>query len=204
MVSSLFGTLRREDVFASTRVLAITFQSAVDNFVWVAANMYRPNENLKRMNFWGFISFVRLHWDMPWCFGGNFNVVRFPHGKRGESVTSNILDCFSDFIKANEFIDLPFSGEKLTWSNKQERAIMTWIDRFLSSLDWEEHFPGVIQAALGRGLSDHMPIKLSTELVDWGHRPFRFKNSWLLQNDFLFLVKEWWDQNEVHGLRASS
>lgn len=93
-------------------------------------------------------------------------MVWFPHEKRGESVASNIMDCFCYFINANEFIDLPLSGVKFTWSNKQERAVSSRIDLFLISLDWEEHLPSVIQVALARGLSDHRPIKLSTKLVD--------------------------------------
>lgn len=57
-------------------------------------------------------------WDVPSCFEGDFNVVRFPHEKRAERVASNILERFSDFINANEFIDLPLSGAKFIWSNK--------------------------------------------------------------------------------------
>lgn len=76
---------------------------------------------------------------------------------------------------------------------------MSRIDRFCISKGWEDHFVGVIQSALARGLSDHRPIKFFTEVVDWGPRPFRFENGRLLQNNFLDLVRVSWDQIEVHG-----
>ena len=89
-------------------------------------------------------------------------------------------------------MDLPFTGLKLTWSNNQERLAMSRIDCFFVSKEWEESFVAAIQTALPRGTSDHRPIKLSSNEVDWGPRPFRFENCWLLYKDFLPLVKGWW------------
>lgn len=77
------------------------------------------------------------------------------------------MEKFFDFINATELVDLPLTGSKYTWSNNQERVAMTRIDRFLISTEWEEHFAGVIQTALPRGLSNHRPIKLNSEGVNW-------------------------------------
>lgn len=100
------------------------------------------------------------------------------------------MDRFSNFIDDNDFIDLPLSASKITWTNNQVMLAMSRIDRFLMSKEWEEHFVGVIQYALPRWSSDHRPVKLSLEEVNWGPRPFRFKNCWLLQKDFLPVVKD--------------
>lgn len=57
----------------------------------------------------------------------------------------------------------------------------------------------MIQTALQIGLSNHRPIKLNSEGVNWGPRPFKFENCWLFQKEFLPLVRNWWGQAGVHG-----
>jgi hypothetical protein len=37
-------------------------------------------------------------------------------------------------------VDLPLEGGQFTWSNNQEDQTWSRIDRFLISLEWEEHF----------------------------------------------------------------
>ena len=53
--------------------------------------------------------------------------------------------------------------------------------------------------ALPRLISDHCPIKLSSSSVDWGPKPFRFENCWLVNKQFLGLACSWWSQVEVSG-----
>jgi hypothetical protein len=46
--------------------------------------------------------------------------------------------------------------------------------------------------ALPRSVSDHCPLVLRYNNVDWGPRPFRFNNHWILNKDFKGLVEEAW------------
>ncbi|KAI3902112.1 hypothetical protein MKW92_019216, partial [Papaver armeniacum] len=54
-------------------------------------------------------------------------------------------------------------------------ASMSKIDRFLVSLKWDDHFPGVIVKALGRPFSDHKPILMTCDMEDWGAPPWKFE-----------------------------
>jgi len=48
---------------------------------------------------------------------------------------------------------------------------MIRLDRFLLSNNWCLKWPNIIQMALQRGLSDHVPILLVVDAANWGPRP---------------------------------
>lgn len=52
-------------------------------YSWVVTNVYGPNDARLRDEFWAELEDVRNRWDLPWCVGGDFNVIRFSHEKRG-------------------------------------------------------------------------------------------------------------------------
>lgn len=45
------------------------------------------------------------------------------------------MSSFSNFINAQELVDLPLVGRRFNWTNHQERAAMSRIDHFLLSKD---------------------------------------------------------------------
>ncbi|XP_030958979.1 uncharacterized protein LOC115980926 [Quercus lobata] len=103
---------------------------------------------------------------------------------------------FSDFISCNGLLDIPLEGGNFSWSNSLSGSR---IDRFLFSLEWEEHYLNIHQKRLGRVLSDHFPISLEGGDIRKGHRPFRFENKWLQGDDFVENVKNWWDSYHFLG-----
>ncbi|XXG47158.1 hypothetical protein AAC387_Pa02g1843 [Persea americana] len=109
------------------------------------------------------------------------------------------MTLFNDFINANELMDLPLQGRKYTWTDNRDRAVVSMIDRFLLSKDWDDHYEGVIQLAFPRVISYHCPINVCPKILDWGPRPFRFDNCWLLHRGFLDLARPWWCQANVEG-----
>lgn len=100
-----------------------------------------------------------------WCVAGDFNIIRAPIERKGCLFSSSAMRLFSDFIETNELIDPPLLGGWFTWSNNQEEPSLSYFDRFLFSASWEEHFHRVMQVALPRPLSNHIPLVLDSEGV---------------------------------------
>jgi endonuclease/exonuclease/phosphatase family metal-dependent hydrolase len=103
---------------------------------------------------WAELAGLMSWWEMPWCIGGDFNVVHFPSERSSGAGYSAAMEEFSDFIFMNNLVDLPLEDGQFTWSNNQEDQIWSRIDRFLVSPEWEERFPDVSQRRLTRLLSD--------------------------------------------------
>ena len=72
--------------------------------------------------------------------------------------------------------------------------MLSRIDRFLLSVEWEDHFQGVHQVPLPKITSNHFPILLRVREVSRGRRPFKFENMWLEVDGFSDLVKSFWDE----------
>ena len=80
--------------------------------------------------------------------------------------------------------------------------MLSRIDRFLFSVEWEDHFRGFRQVTLPKITSDRFPILLRIGEVSIGRRPFKFENMWLEVDGFCDLVKSFGD--EMYGTGPSS
>ena len=128
-------------------------------------------------------------WDLPWCIGGDFNVIRFPSERSGGRRINSAMREFSDFIFERGLMDLPLSRGLCTWSNSR-----SWsrIDRFLVSPDWEASHPEVLQKRLFCLCSDHFPIVLACGGNKGRRKSFKFENMWLKEEGFVERVRCWW------------
>ena len=121
------------------------FKNVVDQFVWAFTGVYGPNCDRDRGPFWEELSGVCSWWDVPWCVGGDFNVVRFPSERSGSTSFTSAMHRLLAFISELSLIDLPLVRGNFTCSNSREIASRSRLDRFLMSADWEEKFPSVCQ-----------------------------------------------------------
>jgi hypothetical protein len=142
---------------------------------------------------------VKSWWDVPWCVGGDFNVVRFPAKKSHSTSFTQAMHNFSDFISAQGLIDTPLLGGKFTWSNGRSIDARSRLDRFLFTADWEDYFGLISQKRLVRLGSDHFPILLVCGSPHQGSRPFKFENMWLKVDDFVAKVHQWWNSYQFQG-----
>jgi len=76
-----------------------------DNFVWGPIGVYGLNDDNVRSALFEELGTFMSTWDIPWCLGGGFNVVRFPFERSsGGRLTFAMLE-FSDFIDSCNLID---------------------------------------------------------------------------------------------------
>jgi hypothetical protein len=90
-----------------------------------------------------------------------------------------------------ELVDLPILGRRFTWFHTNG-STMSRIDRVLMSDDWLRIWANPSLWVLPRTVSDHCPLVIRYNSADWGPRPFRFNNHWLLNKNFNGLVEEYW------------
>ena len=175
------------------------FKNVVDDFVWAFIGVYGPNSDRDRRLFWEELVEIHSWWNVPWCIGGGFNVVRFPSERLGADFFSSAMLDFSDFISDHNLTDFPLEGGTFTWSNSRAVASQSRLNRFLLSSDSEEHFPNIRQKRLHRLLSDHFPILLEGGNFHRGSRPFRFENLWLKAEGFVEKERTWWEFYHFQG-----
>ena len=113
------------------------------------------------------------------------------------------MEKFFEFIEDLNLVDLPLEGGSYTWSSGTDQPAMSRIDRDLVTLDWEDHFPDVIQRILPHPISDHSPILLEAGAMARGKSPFRFENMWLKMEGFVDRVQSWWNRHSFAGTPVS-
>ncbi|KAG6643357.1 hypothetical protein CIPAW_09G205800 [Carya illinoinensis] len=167
-------------------LVACHFKNLEDGFEWAFAGVYGPTVDCSRSLLWDEMLGVCRWWNLPWCFGGDFNLTHFPSEKSGESNFSHAMSSSSDLIFELNPIDLPLVGGDYTWSNGRS---FSRLDRFLVSTSWEAHFSGLNQKLLPRMCSDHYPIMLDCGGVKVGRRYFKFENMRLKEEGFVDKVR---------------
>jgi hypothetical protein len=179
--------------------ISCRFKNVQDQFDWAFSGVYGPNLDVDRSILWDELAGVRSWWGVPWCIGGDFNVVRFPSEKLRAERLTRAMTSFSDFIAELGLIDLPLLEGQFTWSNNQDPPSKSRIDRFLLSSDWEDHFSYLVQKALPCFVSNHCPISLDSGTYIRGKSYFKFENMWLRHEDFTGKVWGWWGSYDFQG-----
>lgn len=154
--------------------ISILCQNMNDDYRWAFSGVYGPS-NLRDFTIVrGELCQKMLEWNVLWCFGGDFNAVRYPGERQGSSTFSLQMQSFDDFIEEVGLVDLPLQGGPYTWSNYRASSRL---DRFLFSANWFEHisFP---QEVITGTRSYHSPILLRPIDFLSGPCPFKFEAMW--------------------------
>ena len=96
------------------------FKNVADQFVWAFTGVYGPNLNKKRRLMWEELIGLITWWDVPWCLGGDFNIIRFPSERMGAASFTRAMNSFSDFVSLHGLMDIHMEGGLFTWSNSPQ------------------------------------------------------------------------------------
>ncbi|GKV35771.1 hypothetical protein SLEP1_g43991 [Rubroshorea leprosula] len=122
--------------------------------------------------------------------------------KRDKEEKASMMQLEEASTKKNIWlIDLPLVGRRYTWYNSNGKY-MSRIDRFLLIEEWILKWGDMKQWGLNRTVSDHCPILLKNEKMDWGPKPFKFFDAWLDQPGCKEFIREVWKSTIVRGWKG--
>ncbi|KAL8475034.1 hypothetical protein ACS0TY_031453 [Phlomoides rotata] len=164
-------------------------------------NIYAPCNPRDKKELWGILNMViDQNRDKLICLAGDFNAVRNEVERVGRSGCTNKreMEDFDKFIRDSNLIDLPLSGRSYTWY-RPDGSCKSRLDHFLLNEEWISCYPTARLKGLPRSISDHYPIILEDGLIDWGPKPFRFSNAWLLHPSFKDSLISMWQNLNIGG-----
>ena len=74
------------------------FREVFSDFKWAFFGVYSPIRSVERWLLWEELSGISSWWGVPWCVGGDFNIVRYPSKQLGLARISSDMRDFSEFI----------------------------------------------------------------------------------------------------------
>lgn len=142
--------------------LSVKIKRLADGWIQIVTIVYGPNDTQSHPLFWDEIRSIRNRCDSPWNIGGDFNITRFAHEKRGRDHHPRNREMFNEVITQTKLTDLPLNNRMFTWSDMRENPNLTRLDRVLVYDDWDKKFPLADLRSLERKISDHVPICLDS------------------------------------------
>ena len=91
-------------------LVSCKFKNVGDQFEWAFTGVYGPNLNKRRRLMWEELTRLISWWDLPWCLGGDFNIIRYPSEQLGATSYSRAMYGFSNFISLHGLMDIPMVG----------------------------------------------------------------------------------------------
>ncbi|GKV16991.1 hypothetical protein SLEP1_g27551 [Rubroshorea leprosula] len=187
--------------FAKTRdytgdgYLRITGEWGIHKAKCNLVNVYGPNDRQKRLKLWDELRNMITEEGGRWLITGDFNAVRCLEERRGRSGESPDMREFDVFILSAGLIDIKMVNRRFTWY-KPDGTAMSRLDRVLMNAEMCRMGGDWVQQGLKRNISDHCAIVLKSRTTDWGPKPFRVLDAWLLHPDFKKIIKEKWKSME--------
>lgn len=201
------GNLQINDVFLGNNVVGIKGMWKEEMYDTAIVNVYSPCNMAGKRALWDELLDLRNSWgDGVWVVTGDFNAVRKKKERMGRNSTngsaSNIeIAEFNNFIDAMRLQDLPMIGQLFTWY-KAGGGAKSRIDRILMSQEWLQLRPMSAQYTICREISDHYPIILKYNQQNWGPKPFKICNAWMLEPGFQRWAEEEYKKIQVQGWGA--
>ncbi|XP_058776799.1 uncharacterized protein LOC131651145 [Vicia villosa] len=172
-----------------------------NNHFYYVVNVYSPCEHRKKKALWKeLLGLMEKFKDGEWILGGDFNAIKNGGERRGRAVLENQreMNLFAEFIDKTLLVDIPCKGKKFSWFSGDGKS-KSRIDRFLLSSKVLSRWEVIGQFIGDRDVSDHCPIWVKSDKVNWGPKPFRFNNEWFAFESFIPFVEGEWMSLKIEG-----
>lgn len=169
---------RKSNVVKDRNFIRVSGHLVGNNMEMHIFNIYAPQPNSAKAQLWDRLALNMEPLSGPTILLGDFNEVRFPSERMNSVFDQTAANSFNRFIHAMDLSEYHLCRKRFTYITKDLKK-MSKLDRVLVSMDFMASWPNGTLSALDRGLSDHCPILLECNTVDFGPLPFRFFNSWL-------------------------
>lgn len=162
-----------------------------DGYNWWFTAIYGPASRIRRSKFWEELNGIVDLCGPNWIIGEDFNVFRWNTETSSPNSAKYNMNKFNSFILRSQLIDPPLINGFYTWSNLREKPVLSRLDKFLYSPNWEQRFSSHQCRILTRITSDHFLVILEAPSVPWGPSPFRFNNLWIKEDNFNTIIEIW-------------
>jgi len=167
----------------------------------VIVNIYAPCKTVEKRSLWEKILDTKRNSTIDiWCLIGGFNRVRRLIERKGQESSQGAIDrrAFNYFIEVMEINDIPLVGRNFSWV-RPNGLTMSRIDRILVTRRWFDVWKGSCIHVLNRTFSDHCPLILKNNIVDWGPKPFQCLDFWHDDKRFKEFVTQKWEGITKYG-----
>ncbi|XP_057734785.1 uncharacterized protein LOC130950290 [Arachis stenosperma] len=177
------------DIFRSDRWIVVKGCIKELRFDCAICVVYGPHLRDEKKAFWDGLMEVKKTVGVPIMYGGDFNKILKEEERKGNRTLSQSSREFKQWVSHMELMDMNLSGRRFTWYGGK---CCSRIDRVFVDCEWQEVTKDLCLKGLNRALSDHCPLLLASEDLNWGSKPFRTMDAWLLHGNFVNKVGEEW------------
>jgi mannosylglycoprotein endo-beta-mannosidase len=183
------GAISKGQFFISVQLLHRPSRS-----IFEAIGVYGPADHGRSRAFLEELSEKILHSTRPLVVGGDFNLLRSAADKNNSNLNWPLIDSFNEYIASWALQEIPRTGARYTWSNRQLNPVRSTLDRVFISQPFEVLFPLCSLSAETSLGSDHTPLVFDTgdESPPRSTR-FFFETGWFERNDFFPLLNGAWE-----------
>ncbi|KAK1697110.1 hypothetical protein QYE76_013807 [Lolium multiflorum] len=183
------GAISKGQFFISVQLL-----HRPSKHIFEAIGIYGPADHGRSRLFLEELSAKITASTRPLLIGGDFNLIRSAADKNNSNLNWALIDRFNEYIASWALQEIPRTGARFTWSNKQINPVRSTLDRVFISQSFESLFPLCSLAAETSLGSDHTPLVFdSRDEAPPRSSRFFFETGWFARADFLPLLQSTWD-----------
>ncbi|XP_071740253.1 uncharacterized protein [Rutidosis leptorrhynchoides] len=156
-------------------------------------NIYGPHDDAKKIKLWDELSKLLANSNDAWILCGDFNEVREESDRFNCDFLEYRARRFNEFIANNSLIEIPLGGRKFTRVS-DDGVKFSKLDRFFVSEKCLDIWKDLVGNILERKHSDHCPILLKNENLNFGPKPFKVFDTWFNEDEADQIVKNAWER----------